>query len=179
MKDKLINDYEGYLQKSRIKNIRMNVNGNEVHIIASILSYKILIDFVLLALAIYGTYDIDDKSFYLIPILIVWAALIVVIWIDFKPINNIKIDLLSKKIQVMSRNIFQQFLRYILKKEKQFDFDRVTSFIVRSNNSFEINFLRYFIDMEIKNEPNLILTSFTKEEQAHSFARFLTSLIKN
>jgi hypothetical protein len=134
----------------------------------------------LVALASYGTYNIDDKSFYLVPICIVYAILIIVIWIDFKPINRIKIYLVSKKIQVISRNLFQRlFIKFILKKENQYEFNEVTSFVVRSNKSSKADFKKYFVDIKLKDRDAAVLISFAKEEQAYSFATFLTDLIKN
>jgi len=175
MKDKVISDFEGYLQKTNIKNISVASSSTEVDITASLLSDRVFIDIALVALAIYGTYTIYDKSFYLIPIIIAWAVLIVIIWLDFNRINNIRVDLLSKKIQVVSRNIFKK----LLLKQRQYDFSEVDSFAVRSNFSSKADSKKYFVDARLKNKATVALTFFAREEQAHYFAGFMNTLIKN
>lgn len=175
MKDKVISDFEGYLQKANIKNIRVASSSTEVDITTSLLNDRMFIDIALVALAIYGTYHIDDKSFYLIPIIIAWAVLVVIIWLDFNRINNIRVDLLSKKVQVVSRNIFKK----LLFKKQEYDFNEVDSFAVRSNFSSKADSKKYFVDARVRNGATVVLTFFAREEQAHYFVGFMNTLIKN
>jgi hypothetical protein len=179
MKDKLIADFANYIQTFKIKRIHLSANDSEVIITGNLLIYRTYIDITLILFAIYGTYNVDDKSFYLIPILLVWAVLIWIIWIDFNTINCIKINLVTKKIRVESRNLFQRlFLKYILRKEKQYSFNEVVSFSVRSEFSSKADIDVYLVEVKLGDGTVLVLTSFAKEEQAHGYARFLTSLIK-
>ncbi len=62
-----------------------------------------------------------------------------------------KVDLYNKKMEVLNRNIFRRILfTYVLKKNYQYDFKDISSFIVRSNESFRLEFLRYFVDMRLQ-----------------------------
>ena len=179
MKDKLIGDFAKYIQTFKIKRIQLSANDSEVIITGNLLINRTYIDITLILFAIYGTYNVDDKSFYLIPILLVWAILIWIIWIDFRAINRIIIDLFTKKIKVESRNLFQRlFLKYIFRKEKQYSFDEVVSFSVCTKVISRAYIDVYLVEVKLRDGTVLPLTSFAKEEQAQAFARFLTSLIK-
>lgn len=179
MQEELISRFTKVLEDSKIKNIRFSATYSEVYITPSLINFKILVDIFVTFIAAYGTYSVQDKEFYLIPIIFLNSILFIAICTDFNPINKIKIDFVSKTIQIQNRNIFNRlFLRYILTKKQVYDFDEIKSLVVRSNESFRAGLLRYFIDLKIKDGSSRILISFQKENQANNIARFLTSLLK-
>ena len=45
-------------------------------------------DIGVIILAAYGTYTIDDKNFYLIPILFCYTVLVLMIWYDLRRIKR-------------------------------------------------------------------------------------------
>lgn len=180
MKEPLINHFSDYLSSSKIKAIRLSYTKNEVFVTSSLISYRLFIDLIIVILAAYGIYTIDNKDFYLIPIIFVCALIIIKIWIDFRPFNRIKVDITSKKINIISRNIIQQlFLRYILNKHIEYNFNDIDSIAVRSNESTRSDFLIYFVEARLKGKPAIILVSFEKEGWARQFASFFTELITN
>lgn len=131
-------------------------------------------------MAIYGIYKVDNKKFYLIPIVFACVLIFGMIWYDFRTFNNIKVDLQDKKIEILSRNFIKQiFLKYFLKKKVQYDFDEIDCFIVQSHESTKADFQNHVVLAKLKVSPNITLLSFVKKEHAQQFAVFLTELLKS
>jgi hypothetical protein len=180
MRDNLIGNFQDLIQKSKIKTIKLSANNSEVIVTKKLFTYRIFIDLSIMSLAVYGTYNVDDKNLYQIPIIIVWMILFGVLWMDFDRINKIIINTFSKNIQIISRNIFKRiFLKYILNKNERYSFEDVISFTVDSIYSSKADIETYLVYMNLKGKSTKLLTSFSKEEIAHIFSSFLMNLIKN
>jgi hypothetical protein len=177
MKDKVIGDFENYVKSSNIKGFRLRTDFMKVQIIPTFWNDRTFTDIGLVALAAYATYSIEDKSFYLIPILLGYTVLMLVIWYDFRRINLISIDLNSKKMEVVSRNVFQRLLiKYLFRGKWEYDFNEIASFITESNSSSKADLKKYFIKVKLKNRDNRLLFGLAKEGQANTVAAFLTGL---
>jgi hypothetical protein len=179
MKEKLISDFENYLRVNNIKNFSFSSTYSEIKIIVSLLNYRTLIDIFLGAIISYCVYNTSDKTFYLIPILLAYFILAIVIWYDFRLINIIAIDMISKNISIESRNPFQRlYLKYFTKTVHIYTFNNVDGFIVRSNLASKANIEIYILEMKIKNKIPIVLLSFAKEYHASYTGSFLSQLIR-
>ena len=167
------------LEDCNITNVRLNENDTKIYITTSLLNYKILIDICIICVAGYGLYTIQDKKFYLIPIVFSCLVLAIAICIDFNPINKIEVDLVYKTIKLQNRYFINRLVnRYIINKKETYLFDEIKSFTVRSNESFKSALLRYYIDIRLKNDSKRVLISFQKESQAINIANYFTSFLK-
>jgi hypothetical protein len=175
MEVKLMQDFKDYLKEFNVKDIQFSSSNTQIVITASMWKYDLLIDSSLIPLAIYGTYTVDDKRLFLLPILAAWTFVAYLFWSDFNYINQVKLDLFSKKMEVISRNIFK---RLVFKTQK-YNFNEVSAFKVRSSNPWNIDRQKYFVDASIKGKSTIVLVSFVKEERAYSLANFLKTLISN
>ena len=177
--DELVQNFNKVLENSNIKNVRIIWSNSEVYITTSLINYRILLDISAICVALYGTYTIKDKNFYLIPIIAFNSILLVAICMDFMPINRIRVDLFSKVIEKKNRNLLNRpFLRYILGRKNLYKFEEIKEIVVRSNESSNLDLLRYYIDLRLQNDRKCVLISFRKEAQANNVARFLSHLIK-
>jgi hypothetical protein len=182
MKNKIIDEFACYLQVSKNRNIRLTVLNNEVMITVSLFHYKLMVDAIclLIVIGVYLTYDYNDKMFYMIPVSFIALIPCVLIWTDFLAINYIGIELNTNTLKITSRNPIRRFLlKYIWKRNPEYDFSEITSVDIRSNDSFKIDFQRYYVDMRLKDKPRMVLVSFLKEEQAIRFKIFLKDMIAN
>ena len=179
MQEDLISRFNKVLEESKIRTVHLSATNSELYITTSLINSKILLDIGAICAAVYGTYTIQDKDFYLIPIIFLNSILFIAACTDFNPINRIKFDFFSKTIQIRNRNIVNRlFLKYVLRKKQSYDFNEIKSLAARSNESFSAGLLRYFVDLKLKDDSSRALISFEKENQANNVARFLTSLLK-
>jgi hypothetical protein len=180
MQEQFVSSLEKIIEQSKLNHIRVHSKESTVIITPFIINFRILTDIYILIIAAYGIYTVQDKEFYLIPILFVSAVLLIMIAIDFNPINKIKIDFYSKEIEIRNRNIINRlFVKYILKKKRKFSFKEIRSFDIRSNQSFEIALIRYYIDLKVKDESRFAIISFQKQNQADNLGKILNSLLKS
>jgi hypothetical protein len=177
MNDK-INVFENYLRDNKIKYFYFESNNNQMSITKSLLTYRTGIDLTLLALVIYFTYTIDQKDFYMIPIIGVWVGLLLLIWSDFKYINKIVVDFDSKQIEVRSRNTFKRVIsEYVLNDKGVYTFDEIANFSIDKGLMSIANLDIYVLKMKLKDSTQIILASFSKEEQAVYFSHFFGQVI--
>jgi hypothetical protein len=177
MNDK-INVFENYLRDNKIKYFYFESNNNQMSITKSLLTYRTGIDLTLLALVIYFTYTIDQKDFYMIPIIGVWVGLLLLIWSDFKYINKIVVDFDSKQIEVRSRNTFKRVIsEYVLNDKGVYTFDEISNFSIDKGLMSSANRDIYVLKMKLKDSTQIILASFSKEEQAVYFSHFFGQVI--
>jgi len=180
MKDKIISDFENYVQSSNVKGFRLRADFMKVQIIPTFWNDRTFIDIGLVFLFAYGTYNFDDKSFYLIPILFAYIVLILMIWYDFKRINIITIDLNSNKMEVVSRNLIQRLLiKYLFRGKREYDFSEIASFITEANSPSKADMKKYFIRVKLRNGDKRLLFGLAREGQANTVAAFLTGLTKS
>ncbi|HMH32633.1 MAG TPA: hypothetical protein VK543_06360 [Puia sp.] len=164
----------------QIKGIRVLSDDKLVRIIPPIFNEKIINDVILILLALFAVYKINDKSFYAIPIVFLFTILLVGLWIDFNPINKIEINLDTMIIQIKSRNIFKRSLESLSFKNKHsFGFKEITSIKVRDNESWKSYVRRYYVDLEINGNLKIIMIGLPKEEQAIHFKQFITYLLEH
>jgi hypothetical protein len=180
MNDKIINEFEAYLSRFKVKSIRLTRSESELQIACSLLTFKVLIDLALVAAVTIGVYLMPDRYSDLVFIVLSYAVVIGILWADFNSINIIKIELIDRKIEIISRNIIKQAIsKYILKRENQFPFTDISSFTVRSNESFDTSLKKYFIDLKSGEKTTKAILNFRNEGETHTTVAFLTDIIRN
>lgn len=181
MNDKIIKDFEAYLGRFKVKSIRLTRSESGLQITCSILTFKVIMDMALIAAVTIGAYFMPNRNdFDLLVIVLAYAVVLGILWADFNSINIIKIDMLDRRIQITSRNIIKQVLsKYILKSEIQFAFTDISSFITRSNESFDTALKKYFIDLKSREKTTKGLLNFPNEGEARTTAIFLTDIVRH
>ena len=167
------------IKNSGFKNIRQNVNHNEITIVPSLINIRTEIDFCLICLAAYATYNVQDKDFYLIPKIVYNLAALVVVCCDLNSLNKVKIAFDTRHIQIRNRVILNRlFLKYLLRKKDSYEFKEIKAVVVRCNGGFGVGILRYFIDLKLRDDSSRVLLSFSNEDQADKMATVLRSVLK-
>lgn len=157
-----------------VKGIKTEIKDNVIILDASLINYKIIIDIILVGLAVFFNLRISDPTFYFIPLCVMYLGLAYMLWLDFKSINKIKINLASKNITILNKNPLYQ----ILIRKKTFPWEEIDSFQIRSNNSSKADFLQYFVDMKLKNADTIVLVSVANQNDAMEIADFFSSIIR-
>jgi hypothetical protein len=178
MKSKGITDFENYIQSTRIKGLRIRFDYLKVQLIPTFWNDRTFMDMGLIILVAYGTYKVDDKSFYLIPILFGYFVLILAIWYDFLRINTITFDLNSRKMEIASRSTFQRLLiKYVFRGKQGFEFSEISTFISEENSPSKADLKKYLIRVKLKNGDKKLLFGLPREGQANTVAAYLSELI--
>jgi hypothetical protein len=157
-----------------VKGVQIEVTKKEVVVDASIFNYKIIIDLILIGLAVYLNIRVIDVSLYFIPLCAMYVGLACMVWMDFKPINKIMINLFENTITIQNKNPLSRI--FILKKT--YSGEDIESLKIRSNNSSKADFIRYYIDLKLKNSDTIVLLSLISQNDAEKILNFLSPIIK-
>ena len=179
MNAKTINEFEDYLTKFNVKSVSLNSYEGGLQITCSIFTFKIMIDLGMIAAIMAGFYLMPDKTNPDIMAAIFFLAVVIImLWLDLNSINVIKVDLLDRRIEIISRNIIKQLVsKYILRQETVFGFTEISSFSTRSNGSLETGLKKYFVDLKPKERSKQAIAYSRNESEAITIADFLTKLI--
>lgn len=157
-----------------VKGIKTEIKDNVIILDVSLLNYKIIIDIFLVGLAVFFNFRITDPTIYFIPLFVMYLGLAYMLWIDFKSINKVIINLVSKSITIHNKNPLSQ----IFIRKKTFPWNEIDSFQIRSNNSSKADFLRYYVDLKLTNSEIKVLASVANQKDAEEIADFLSSIIQ-
>jgi hypothetical protein len=176
--DEFISRSTKVLKESGIKHIRISSFEKSVCFTPFLINFRIFLDLIMISIATYAVSRIEDKEFYLIPIIFGLGFLIVMTLMDFNSINRIMFDFSSKKFKIQRRIIINRlFIKYVLRKRQIFSLYEIKSFTLRSNESSEVSLLRYYVDLRLKDDSRFVILSFAKEDQATSIAKLLNSAL--
>jgi|GEM_PF-2737595 len=177
MSNKTIADFETYLSEFQVKSIRLTRIENRLQITCSLFTFKVTTDLALFAAVSLGFYLMPDRNSDLVFAGIMYAVVLGILWADFNAINIVTIDLIDKRIQITSRNMFKRAISGLFpQSENQFAFADISSFTVRSNESFNSSLIKYFIDLNSAGKTTKVLLNFSKEGEAHTTAKFLADV---
>ena len=146
---------------------------------AAILNGRIISDIMVAALTVYFITTITYKPLYLIPIIISFLVILYAsLWIHFKSINIITIDLLKNTIGLRNRSIIRRIiLPYMSDKKTEYYFKEIMAFEIMSNDDVKAFEVRYFVYIKLKDGIKIELISFPKKARAVILSKALTSLI--
>jgi hypothetical protein len=177
----MVDEFKMRLEKTtrdlKIRGVKLSSTDSTVTFIPPIINGRIALDLEIVALAGYAIYTIQDKVFYLIPILFVCCVLAATILMHSLPINRVEFDFFDKTLRIRNRNIINRlYLKYILRMPVNIPFPDIKAFRVRSNDSFEITLLRFYIDLYLVQGNKYVALTFRNEGQALTICAIFNSI---
>jgi CDP-diglyceride synthetase len=174
-----IEQFQSILDRENITTIQLSETDSELLFTTSLLNHRIYLDLIVVGLAIYGNYEWSDRPFYQLIFVPAYIILFIVICAHFTPINKLHFDCKSKTLLIKNRNVFTRlFLKSLAKEKELYEFSEIKSFAIRSNDSFQIDMLRFMVDLKTKDGEKRVLVGFPKENQALAIANYFGSLLK-
>lgn len=172
-----VSKLERVFKESAVRNMAVTTIANGVRIAPGFLNDRIWLDLTLIGSCSYAMCTIEDKTFYLIPILSASCLLMAIILADFLSVNKLDFDFLNKKLCVTNRIwINRPLMKFALKRSEIISFEQIQSFRARSNNN--IRFPRAYIDLQLKSGIKYALLSFPNERKALAVSVILNSVLE-
>jgi len=161
-------DFENYLKETKFPNQKVTFGVNNINLSTMPINNNLLVSYILLLIALILINKISILAFA-----IVWIFSILNIWKKLESVNLTIINKDKKQIKIKSKNP----IKYLLQKEKIFDYKAIHSFYSNKETS-PYNYTRFQVLLSLKNGESILLTDFSDENYASTLTNYLNGLIK-
>jgi hypothetical protein len=120
-----------------------------------------------------------DFSFYFIPLLAAYVAILGFFWAELDLLNNVVLDLENNTLQVRSNNFVKRLLSRLLKWNNTFRFDDITR--LNLSHDWGVNVLHryYLIELVLRDDKKIKVFYTQKNDPAVKIINFLRNVIKS